>query len=247
VVVATPALQTNFSPTSIAYWREVYRDMADVMTEAGVPVSLQFGEIQWWYFAKPGIGYSDDDGMPFYDAYTLGEFQSRKGKALPVFMTPYDDPGQFSEETMFLAGLIGEYTDAIMAFVRAEYPSAQFEVLYPMDVNEPALNRAVNYPQEHWTPAKIDCLKTENFGFTFARDLNKARGSVEFPMTVGYARDRAGHLVGIGDYTSPWRKELNLCRQNGLRVGVIWALDQLCLIGYRLPLGLLSRRSQYLG
>ena len=34
--------------------------MADVMAEAGVAPYLQFGEVQWWYFA-------DAAGMPFYD------------------------------------------------------------------------------------------------------------------------------------------------------------------------------------
>jgi hypothetical protein len=247
VIVATPALQTNFSPVSIAYWREVYRDMAAIMTEAGVPVSLQFGEIQWWYFAKPGIGYGDTGGMPFYDEYTTSEFAARYGRALPVFMTPFDDPAGFGEETEFLAGLIGEYTDTIAAYVRAAYPSARFEVLYPLDVNEPPLNGAVNFPVAHWTAAKLNYLKTENFGFTFDRDLNKARMSVEFPIAVGFARSASSHLVGVGDYTSPWLKELHLCRDYGLRVGVIWALDQLCLIGYCLPLDRSAGSAQYQG
>src|ERR1051325_8724755 len=47
----TPALQTNFGPESTAFWRQVYLDMADVMTAAGVRPYLQFGEVQWWYFA----------------------------------------------------------------------------------------------------------------------------------------------------------------------------------------------------
>jgi len=51
--VNTPALQTNFSPTSLAYWQQVYLDMANVMAAAGVPPYLQFGEIQWWYFCPP--------------------------------------------------------------------------------------------------------------------------------------------------------------------------------------------------
>src|SRR5690606_19038809 len=45
----TPALQTNFSPESTAFWRDVYLDMATVMREAGVQPYLQFGEVQWWY------------------------------------------------------------------------------------------------------------------------------------------------------------------------------------------------------
>src|SRR5205823_7368397 len=50
VQLSTPALQTNFSPTSVAYWKQVYLDMADLMAQAGCVPYLQFGEVQWWYF-----------------------------------------------------------------------------------------------------------------------------------------------------------------------------------------------------
>ena len=48
----TPALQTNFGPQSTSFWREVYLEMATVMSEAGIRPYLQFGEVQWWYFAS---------------------------------------------------------------------------------------------------------------------------------------------------------------------------------------------------
>ena len=41
--------------------------MADLMASAGVPPYLQFGEVQWWYFAAAS-------GMPFYDSYTTSNF-----------------------------------------------------------------------------------------------------------------------------------------------------------------------------
>ena len=70
----TPALQTNFGPASTAFWQQVYREMADLMANAGVTPYLQFGEVQWWYFAAAS-------GMPFYDAYTTSTFQAQYGKA----------------------------------------------------------------------------------------------------------------------------------------------------------------------
>ena len=42
--------------------------------------------------------------------------------------------------------LIGEFTSAVMAHVRQSHPDARFEVLYPPDVNDTALNRLVNFP-----------------------------------------------------------------------------------------------------
>ncbi|HEY3838956.1 MAG TPA: hypothetical protein VGL72_20425, partial [Bryobacteraceae bacterium] len=49
VTLTTPSLQTNFSPVSLAFWQQVYADMAKVMVDAGVTPYLQFGEVQWWY------------------------------------------------------------------------------------------------------------------------------------------------------------------------------------------------------
>ena len=60
----TPALQTNFSPTSTAFWKQAYLDLATLMQDAGQTPYLQFGEVQWWYFPDDG------SGMPYYDAYT---------------------------------------------------------------------------------------------------------------------------------------------------------------------------------
>ena len=75
VWVNTPALQTNFGPHSTAFWQQVYLEMADVMANAGVQPYLQFGEVQWWYFAATS-------GMPFYDSYTTSTFQATYGQPM---------------------------------------------------------------------------------------------------------------------------------------------------------------------
>jgi hypothetical protein len=237
--VNTPALQTNFSPASIAYWQQVYLDMAQVMTEAGVRPFLQFGEIQWWYFPAPKVG------MPFYDDYTQTTFQSTYGRPLPVFVDGTARPAQYPQECAFLASLIGQYTNAIGAFVRQTYPDAPFEVLYPPDANVAPLNQAVNLPAQ-WSPANLDCFKTENFSFTYARDLNQARSSILLPMQLGFPVARSSHLVGIGEYTTPWQKESEISQGQGLESVVLFALDQFCLIGYAWPAGG-TARSLYMG
>ena len=125
----TPALQTNFGPESTAFWQEVYREMADLMANAGVPPYLQFGEVQWWYFAAAS-------GMPFYDSYTTTTFQARYGRPMATIVSQNADPGGFPDECAFLPELIGEFTSAVMAYVRQTHPDARFEVLYPPDVND---------------------------------------------------------------------------------------------------------------
>jgi hypothetical protein len=150
-------------------------------------------------------------------------------------------------ECAFLAELIGQFTDAIMAFVRQSHASTRFEVLYPPDVNDTPLNSAVNFPGAYWTPAKLDCLKTENFTYTGDRNLDKARKSIELPMTLGFARSQASHLVGIGDYTTPWQKEHRLSLAQKVESVVLFALDQFCLIGYELPLEEGARTARFMG
>jgi hypothetical protein len=236
----TPALQTNFGPESTAFWQTVYREMADVMTSAGVRPYVQFGEVQWWYFAAAS-------GMPFYDSYTTATFQARYGKPMAAILSQNADPGGYTDECAFLPAVIGEFTSAVMTYVRQTHADARFEVLYPPDVNDTALNRLVNFPHTYWTPASLDSLKTENFTYTGDRDLNKALASIELPMQLGFGRSQSSHLVGIGEYTTPWSQEQRMAAGEQLDSVVLFALDQFCLIGYHLPLERGGRRSRYMG
>ncbi len=240
VELNTPAIQTNFSPASLAFWQQAYLDLATLMAAAGQTPYLQFGEVQWWY--NP----DDGSGMPYYDAYTTSTFTAIYGRAMQVFLNSSVDPSAYPDEAQFLPSLIAAFTTNIMTFVRLTVPSAIFEVLYPSDVNNSLLNKAVNFAAS-WTPANLACLKTENFTFTGNRDLNQAKSSITLPMQLGFPRTQSSHLVGIGDYTTPWRKEARLAKGEGLESVVLFALDQFCLIGYAVPLPPGARSSRYMG
>jgi len=236
----TPALQTNFGPESTAFWREVYGEMADVMAQARVTPYLQFGEVQWWYFA-------DAFGMPFYDAYTKRRFHERNEGEMAEIASELADPAQYPAEVELLPSLIGEFTDAVMAYVRTAHPDCRFEVLYPPDTNDTPLCRAINYPIAQWTPSALACLKTENFTFTGNRDLNLARMSIELPASYGFPEAQRSHLIGIGEPSTPWRRERELAIAAGVESVVLFALDQFCLIGYALPLDETTGRSLFMG
>jgi len=164
---------------------------------------------------------------------------------MAVISIEHSNPAAFAQECAFLPGLIGQFTDAITIFVRQTYPTARVEVLYPPDVNDTPLNQLINFPHDAWTPAKLDCLKTENFTYTGDRDLDKARSSMTLPMQLGFPRSKSSHLVGIGEYTAPWAKEQRLAEGERLDSVVLFALDQFCLIGYALPLTRGQRRSRF--
>ena len=238
VVLDTPAIQTNFSPTSLAYWREVHSEMAGILSAVGIVPYLQLGEVQWWYFPLAGVG------MTFYDAYTKSTFEAQYGVPMQTIPLRESDPLLYPNEVHHLQNLLGSFTSQLMSYVKAAHPNCRYEVLYPPDVNDSTLNTAVNYPVAIWTPANLDCLKTESFTYTFERDLNKCRYSVEYGIAKGFPASKRSFLVGIGDSTTTWIKEVEIAKSQNLESIVLFALDQFCLIGYDLPLFPGRRSSQ---
>lgn len=242
ILLPTPAVQTNFSPPSLAFWKQVHADCAVIMDQAGMTPYLQFGEEQWWYFPNDGLGRTFS-GMPFYDSWTTSEFQSRYGRPMAVFTTNTGNPTDHPEEMEFLSGLIGEFTDAVISHVRLTYPLARFEVLYPFDVNQTDFNQAINYPRAHWTPAALTCIKTEGLGLTFSRNLAASEEGMGMGEALGFEAADRSHLVGLGDATAPWLKETRIAEGKNFESVVLFALDQFCLIGYEVPMPFLSRRA----
>lgn len=246
ILLPTPSLQTNFSPTSLSFWQEVYAEMAAIQAAAGLQPFLQFGEVQWWYFPSDGAGHNFS-GMPFYDAWNQAQFEAHYGHSLAVITTNTVDPANYPDEVAYLPVVIGNFTSAIMSFVRSSQPTCRFEVLYPTDVNQTAFNRAMNYPVAAWTPAALTCLKTECFGFTLGRNLDMSEETIDFGEALGFPATQRSHLVGIGDSTTAWVKEAQTAAGKGFESVVLFALDQFCLIGYEAPLRRSLRRSLFMG
>jgi hypothetical protein len=160
-----------------------------------------------------------------------GPIGSGKSQALcqEAIRLSYLNPGR--------QGLIGAPT----------YPACRFEVLYPPDVNNFALTQVINYPTGDWTPANLNCLKTESFSFTYDRDLDLSLVSMNAVNRLGFTPSERSHLVGISDPSTAWLKEVRLAQGLGFESVVLFALDQMCLVGYSLPLSTGFRRSTRLG
>jgi hypothetical protein len=252
ILLPTPSLQTNFSPTSLAFWQQVYAEVAAIQAAAGLTPFLQFGEVQWWYFPNNGFlptetGYVAFSGMPFYDAWSQAQFLAEYGRAMTTFTTNTVDPTAYPDEILFLQTVLGNFTASIMSYVRTTQASCRFEVLYPTDVNATAFNSAFNFPPAAWTPAALTIFKTECLGYTLARDLDLVEESIDFGASLGFAASQRSHLVGISDSTTPWLKEARMAEGKGLESVVLFALDQYCLIGYETPLPPSFRRSIRMG
>jgi hypothetical protein len=197
------------------------------------------------YFPNDGLS-ATFSGMPFYDAWNRAQFLAQYGHAMATITTNTVDPASYPDEVAYLPAVIGNFTSAIMGHVRASQAACRFEVLYPTDVNQTAFNRAINYPAS-WTPAALAVLKTESFGFTFARDLGKSQQTIDFGIPLGFTAPQRSHLVGVGDATTPWMKEVRMAAGAGFESVVLFALDQFCLIGYPAPLPESLRRSIRVG
>lgn len=83
--------------------------------------------------------------------------------------------------------------------------------------------------------------------YTGDRNLNQALESIQLPMELGFPCNQSSHLVGIGEYTTPWDKERLLALGASLDSVVLFALDQFCLVGYSLPLDRNARRAIFMG
>ena len=185
------------------------------MTAAGLTPYLQFGEVQWWYFPDV-LDFGAVSGMPFYDAYTTSTFQTEYGQRHGSDHQQYRGPDDRSAGGRFPARLDRRFTAQMRSFVRATYPNCRFEVLYPPDVNAFALTSVINYPTTDWTPANLNCLKTENFTYTADRNLDLSLISMNSVNSLGFTPPQRSHLVGISDPSTAWLKEVRLAQ--GARV-----------------------------
>ncbi|MBM3774822.1 MAG: hypothetical protein FJW37_06605 [Acidobacteria bacterium] len=242
-----------FSDKVVDYQKKAYKELADSMSAAGLVPWLQFGEFLWWFFSNYDAASNPNGGMAFYDAYTASQAQAALGRALAAFLTPNDDPALNAyADANFLRGRIKSHIDTIRTHVLASHAGGKFELLWPLDVNEPQterLNRYVNLPGEYENKGTsgLDRLKMEGLAFgSVERNLFKALETVRFPYTtpLGWARQDARYLLPWFNGGCPWVEEFLLAGRERVGGLVFWAWDHLNLLGWGLPLPGEERRSR---
>ena len=311
--------QCTFNTTFRSYQQKAFKEMAAMMSAAGLTPWLQFGEFLWWFFAKAqniGIGYASytspisigttvphglstgqkvvndgvrgntaangvftitvtdfthftldgssgngtytgggyvtGGGMAFYDADTAAAAVTALGRALATFSYPNDNPNVNSyADANFLRGLIYAHASAIATYVKATYPTAQFEVLWPYDVNHPTptalarlggqLNRYVNLPSQWQTlsGSGLNRMKVESLAFgATERSLTLAKQAIAFPMTAPLTWPLAdtAYLIPIFNGGCPWPLEFLAALGTGTPLVNFWAFDHFCLLSWPLPM-----------
>jgi hypothetical protein len=230
----------SFVSAVLAYQKQMFLDTAEIMNAAGLPVRLQCGEFVWWYFADHG-------GMAFYDHETTTNAAAALGRSLHTFLTPNDPAGSYGADIAFLAGVLDSHIRAIRSAVVAVYPTANLELLLPVDVLAPApygpysvggqLNNSVSIPATYQSPgtAPFDLLKIEALDHQVSsRDQNRARAASSYAFTAPFSWPVARYLVGLYNGGSPWATAI---QEADSRVGAftLWAFDHVCLFGWAVP------------
>jgi hypothetical protein len=241
VFLPIPSHQMHFGPRVRNYLKQMYKECADEIAAAGLPIVLQFGETQWWYFPNAS-------GMPFYDDDTKAAFQARYGRPLHRFLANTDSPYDDIEAADFLRDRIWEYCAEVISYVRRFHPSAVFECLWPLDANQGkpapdpafrALNFHVNLPNEWKTSSYgVKYFRAEGFDYdVWQKNAPLMRQTLEFPLKLGRPASECMYLAGIyGSPDPPMREAYGMWRNRGLYSFCFWAFDQFCLNSRALPL-----------
>lgn len=230
----------------LAYQIAIFLATAALMEAAGLPVILQCGEHLWWYIAG-GAGFLPT-GMAFYDAATSAAAAAALGRPLTTFLTPNDNPDVNGyADANFLQGRLLAHERAIVAAVKAAYPSALVELLYPYDVLYPVpagafnvggrLNNWVSTPPQWQTPGavfdrmKVEALDREVSSF----DVDLARIAMELPLQIwSWPAGLVRYLIGVYVGGATWQRSLLAAKNYGFAEEILFAIDQVCLMGLEL-------------
>jgi hypothetical protein len=252
VFLPIPSHQMHFGTRVRNYLKQMYKECADEIAAAGLPIVLQFGETQWWYFPNAS-------GMPFYDDDTKAAFQARYGRPLHRFLANTDSPHDDIEAADFLRDRIWEYCAEVISYVRRLHPTAVFECLWPLDANQGkpapdpafrALNFHVNLPNEWKTSGYgVKYFRAEGFDYdVWQKNARLMRQTLEFPLKLGRPASECMYLAGIyGPPDPPMREAYGMWRNRGLYSFCFWAFDQFCLNSRPVPLEVPAQSTATLG
>jgi hypothetical protein len=243
VDLPVPSTQMHFGARVRSYLKQMYKECADQLAAAGLPIVLQFGETQWWYFPNAS-------GMPFYDDGTKADFITRFGRPLHHFLANTDAPAADQQAADFLRDRIWEYCAEVIAYVRRYHPSAVFECLWPLDANQgkPApdpgfrrLNMHVNLPHQ-WKSSSygVKYFRCEGFDYDiWQKNASLMKQTMRFPLELGRPSGECMYLAGIFAVPDPpILQAYSMWKQTEIGSLCFWAFDQFCLNSRPIPLAL---------
>jgi hypothetical protein len=251
VYLEVPSYQMHFGTRVRNYLKQMYKECADQIAAASLPVVLQFGETQWWYFDNRQ--QDAQGGMPFYDQETIDAFQTAKGHQIWPFTSntddPAGDPAHPKETADFLRDRIWSYCQEVIAYVRASHPAAVFECLWPLDANQGKPSPKSQYRQllmhvnlpEQWKSSSygVKYFRCEGFDYdVWNKDATLMRQTLTFAAeTLGRPAAECMYLAGLyGPPDPPMAQAYGMWKQTQYYSMCFWAFDQFCLNSRPVPL-----------
>jgi hypothetical protein len=251
VFLDVPSYQMHFGTRVRNYLRQMYKECADQIDAAGLPVVLQFGEAQWWYFDN--VAQDAQGGMPFYDQDTINDYAAAKGHQIWHFTSntddPAGDPAHPKETADFLRDRIWAYCQDVISYVQAYHPAAVFECLWPLDANQGKPSPDAGYRRLLMHVNLPDQWKSSSYGIKYFRcegfdyDVWQKNATL-MGQTVSYATKTLGrpaaecmYLAGLyGPPDPPLAQAYGLWLAAKLYSMCFWAFDQFCLNSRPVPL-----------
>ena len=238
------------NPNAIAYLHKAYKEFADILVAANLPVNMQIGEPWWWFNVntlKPCV----------YDYPTKLAFNADTGLFAPNLGTIYEavnmtDPTSQAFKD-WLRNKLGQTCQDIRTMIKTEYGSSAKVcplLFFPsIRTHQESLATYINYPQEHYAYPNFDYLMTEAYDWIIEQPprLDLSHQAVnEIPIDeLGYAPADVAYLSGFVpdaaiayiykfDYTQPyrlpiWRRIFGDIKNNenvGVMKQLVWAYPQ---------------------
>lgn len=218
--------------------------VVDVPDSTHVDITAPYGGGSW----VSGTGLASGGSMAYYDAETTAAALLALPGALYPFALPTDDPGVHSfADANFLADRLAAHVAAIVTSVQATYPDAVFEILWPGDVNGPnvtpvsavggALNNYVNFPVD-WrsaTAAPFQLFKLEALAFsTTDRNIDFMKATLAYVRALAWPLDQLRFLYSVDTPGVELWSDYRLAKGAGFAYLTPFAIDQVCLVGWRL-------------
>jgi len=244
VCLDVPSHQMHFGTRVRNYLKQMYKECAEQVAAGGMPVALQFGETQWWYFDNRA---SDPrGGMPFYDQETIDAFAAAKGHQIWPFLAntddPAGDPAHPKETADFLRDRIWSYCQEVISYVRASHPAAVFECLWPLDANQGKPSPKSQYRQllmhvnlpEQWKSSSygVKYFRCEGFDYdVWNKNTNLMRQTMMYgAQTLGRPAAECMYLAGLyGPPDPPMAQAYGMWLTAPYYSMCFWAFDQYCL------------------
>jgi hypothetical protein len=239
VTTATPSYMSNFSTATVDYIAEALLELAQAQVAGGMQPLVQMGEYQWWY------GTSDNNGahgsMPYYDTDTKAAFLAAYGRALYVFTSNATNPDSVNGgvDANWLQARLAAASAAVRAYVLASVASCIFEVLWPMDSNDPLplaspsrpLDLRVNMPTSEWNSANLASFKIEGFAYQGPPGLqgpnsDSVKAMIVYPInTLGFPLSKTKVLLASYDPTFNYDRNVAFCSEQHIPLTLIWGYD----------------------